>query len=124
MHAGDKRRSGAAAGNDRRPRFGSAEVQTRVGAGDDIERPAGGKFDDGRQGEIAYEMFPGAVADLAGSGLENSTGDPAMALVIDGICFFQIREAAVLRFESGLQVSTVIDGVRPGVAGEEFEGPV
>src|SRR6202008_3088042 len=91
MHPGDKGRSGAAAANDRRPRLGSAEVQTRVGAGDDVEWPAGGNFDDGRQGEIADEVFPGAVTDFAGSGLENSTGDPAMALVIDGIGLFQIR---------------------------------
>src|ERR1700719_1524877 len=68
-------------------------------------------------------MLPDVVAASSGSGLEDRAGDPAMALVIDGVGFLQIREAAVLWFERGLQVSPVVDGVRPGVAGKQFEAP-
>src|SRR6267143_286457 len=44
-----------------------------------------------------------------------------MALVVHGIGPFQVGEAAVLRLEWGLQVGRVINGVRPGVTGEQLE---
>src|ERR1700687_730391 len=121
MHAGNKRRSGTAAGNYGRPRLGSAEVQTRIRSGDDVEWPAGREFDDRRQRDVSDEMLPDVVAASSRSGLEDRAGDPAMALVVDGIGFLQKWAAAVLRLERGLQVRAVVDGVRPGVAGKQFE---
>src|SRR5882762_6048746 len=66
-------------------------------------------------------MLPDIVAALSGSGLEDGAGDPSMALVVDGIRFLQKWEAAVLWLKSGLQVRAVVDGVRPGITGEQFE---
>src|SRR6202040_4201598 len=53
--------------------------------------------------------------------LENRAGDPAMTLVVDGVRFFKKWEAAVLWLKCGLQVRAVVDGMRPGVAGEPLE---
>ena len=44
-----------------------------------------------------------------------------MALIIYGVGSFEKRESAVLRLQWGLQVGAVVDGVRPGVAGEQFK---
>src|SRR5262245_12307208 len=66
-------------------------------------------------------MPPGAVSTLRSASHKDGAGDPAMPLVVDGVCFFQIREAAVLRLESGLQVGSVVDRMRIRIAGEQFE---
>src|ERR1700688_1264122 len=58
---------------------------------------------------------------MRSSGLKNGAGDPAVTLVIIRVGALEEREAAVLRFEWGLQVGGVVDGMGPGVAGEKFK---
>ena len=56
------------------------------------------------------------VSRLVWRRLEHSAGDPAMTLIVVGISAFEIREAAVLRLEGGLQIGAIVDGMRPGIA--------
>ena len=53
--------------------------------------------------------------------LENAAGDPAMPLIVHGVGSLEKGEAGILRLESGLQVGGVVDGVRPGVAGQQLK---
>src|SRR5450432_738282 len=117
--AGNERRSGSRANG--RPRLRSAQIETRILASDDVEWPARGKLDDGRDGEVGQEMPPQIFAAVGSSSLKNGAGDPAVALVVVGIGALEERETAVLRLESGLQVGGVVDGMGPGIAGEQFQ---
>ena len=117
--AGDEGRSGARTNG--RPRLRSAQIEARIRAGDDVERPAGRKLDDGRHGEVRDEMPPQIFTAVGSASLKNRAGDPAVPLVVIGIAALEEREAAVLRLESGLQVGGVVDGMRPSVTGEQFQ---
>src|SRR5256885_17133957 len=66
-------------------------------------------------------MLERAVAALGCSRLKDRARYPAMSLVVHGIGALEKREAAVLRLEGRLQVGTIVDGVRPGVAREQLE---
>src|SRR5712691_9963315 len=66
-------------------------------------------------------MFKESIAGFGATRLHDGAGHPAVALVVHGIGPFQVGEAAVLRLEWGLQVGRVINGVGPGVAGEQLE---
>ena len=61
----DKGRGRCAGGSrhgERRPNLGRAKVEASVFTGDDIERPAGGKFDQRSKGEVAQEALHEGVA--------------------------------------------------------------
>src|SRR5256885_800085 len=121
LHTGNERGSRAAARDDRRPRLRCAEVEPRVRAGDDVERPACGHFDNRRKSDTAERVLECSIAALGCSRLKDRAGYPAMPLVVHGIAALEKREAAVLRLEGRLQVGTIVDGVRPGVAREKLE---
>src|SRR5262249_41159562 len=87
----------------------------------DVVRPAGGDLYDGRKCEIADEVFEEGIAGFRAAGLQHSAGHPAVTLVIDGVGALFVWEAAVLRLERRLQVSRIVNRVRPGVTGKEFE---
>ena len=98
--------------------LGGAELEASVFARDDIERQAGGNLDERCEGPVAEETLHEGLSGGVGRTLEDAAGDPTMALVVDGVALFILREAAVLGLESGLKVGAVVDGVRPGVAGK------
>ena len=60
---------------------------------------------------VAKETVAEALAGSVRRSLENATGHPAMTLIVDGVALLILRETAVLRLESGLEVSCVINGV-------------
>src|SRR5437879_5311560 len=95
------------------------EQQAKILASDDVEGPARSNLDERSEREIAEEALGKRIAALVRGSLEDAAGDPAMALVVDGVGALQVTKAAVLRLEGGLEVGAVIDGVRPGVAGEQ-----
>ena len=99
----------------------SAQIEAGVPAGDDVERPAGRKLDDGRNGNTAEQMIRETVSAVRSGGLKHGAGDPAVTLVINRVGALEEREAAVLRLKRRLQVAGVVDGMRPGVTGEKFE---
>src|SRR5437879_1965856 len=68
-------------------------------------------------------MLKEAFAGLGVSRLKDAASDPAMALVVDRIGALEIRKTAVLRLERRLQVSRVVDGVGPSVAGQNVKAP-
>src|SRR6266404_145478 len=117
---GNERRGGAAA--NRWARLRSAEVEARVGAGNDVEGAAGGNLNDGRYGEATEEASCETIAAFALRALEDGAGDPAMALIVDGIGALEEWETGVLRLERRLQIAGVIDRMRIGVAGKQFKG--
>src|SRR6266702_3561758 len=67
-----------------------------------------------------YSMM-GARVKLPISCLKDGAVHPAVALVVHGIGTLQVGEAAVLRLEGRLQVGRVVDGMGPGVAGEQLK---
>src|SRR5260221_575621 len=120
---GDARNKGrSCAAAHRGARLRSAEVESRVGTGDYVVGPAGGNLNDGSYREAAEEASCEAVAHFALRALENSAGNPAMALVIDGVGALEEREARILGLERRLQVRGIVNGMRVRVAGEQLEG--
>jgi hypothetical protein len=115
----ERRGSGAA---NRWACLRSAEVEARVGAGDDVEWTAGSNLNDGRYSEAAEEASCETIAAFALRALEDGAGDPAMALIVDGIGALEEWEAGVLRLERRLQIGGVVDRMRIGVAGKQFKG--
>src|SRR5205807_66373 len=100
---------------------GRSKVESRVFAGDDVERPAGRKLDDRRKREVAEETLEGAVAGLAAGRLKNGAGHPAVPLVVHGVSTLEEREAAVLGLERRLQVGRVVQRMGERVAREQLE---
>src|SRR5260370_8233435 len=66
-------------------------------------------------------MLEETIAGFGLRRLKNGAAQPAVALVVHGIGALQVREAAVLRLERRLQVGRVMEGVGPGVAGEQLK---
>src|SRR5216684_1037174 len=66
-------------------------------------------------------MLEETIAGLGAGRLEYRAIHPAVALIIYGIGALEIGEAAVLRLERRLQVGRVVDGMRPGIAGEQLK---
>src|SRR5207253_1565495 len=118
-HAGNKGRRGGSANRGASRR--SAEVETCVFTGDDVERPTGRVLDNGGNSEIGDHMLEEAISGLGTGRLEDGTVHPAVALVVHGIRALEIEEAAVLRLQGGLQVGGVVNGMGPGVAGKQLE---
>ena len=118
-HSWNERRGGAASeiGTDLR----GAEVQAGVFTRDHVEGAAGRDLDEWSESEIAAEAMHKGIAGLVRRGLVNAAGDPAMALIVYGIAAFVIGETAIGGFERGLQVSAIINRMRPGVTGEQLE---
>src|SRR4029077_20677958 len=90
-NAGNEWRSGGA--TDGGTCLRSAEIEASVVAGDDVVGAAGSDFDDRRHGEAAEKTLCEAVAAFAARGLEDSAGDPAMALVVDRVGALKEGEA-------------------------------
>ncbi len=101
--------------------MGSAEVEARVLAGDDIEWPAGSQLDDGRQGDAAEDVFGKTIATLRRRALEDGAGDPPVALVVHGVRALEKWETGILGLERRLQVGGIVNRVRIGVAGKQLE---
>src|SRR5713226_6911360 len=66
-------------------------------------------------------MLEETIAGLGAGRLEYRAIHPAVALIIYGIGALEVGEAAVLRLERRLQVGRVVDGMGPGVAGEQLK---
>src|SRR5713101_3594639 len=66
-------------------------------------------------------MLEETIAGLGAGRLEYRAIHPAVALIIYGIGALEIGEAAVLRLEGRLQVGRIVDGMRPGIAGEQLK---
>ena len=117
----DVGRSGATAkiGSD----FGSAEIETSIFAGNHVEGTPGRDFDERGERPIAEETIFEVLASDVRRTLEDTAGHPPMTLIVNRVALFVLREAAIGRFESGLKIGAVVDGVRPGVAGEQLEMP-
>src|SRR6266403_3222762 len=88
-------------------------------AGKDVERPPGAEFDQGGEGPVA-EKLAGKTVAAKPACLVDAAEDEAMALVEGGSGTVRAREVTVLWGERGLQVGRIVDGVRPGVGGEEL----
>ena len=82
--------------------LGGTEFEASVFTRNDVERTAGGNFDEWSECPVAkkaaHEPLPGNMRRT----LEDAAGDPAMALIVNGVALLVLREAAVLRFEGGL----------------------
>src|SRR5262249_58271580 len=73
------------------------------------------------ESEIPADVTPSGIAAMRARCLEDSAGDPAMTLVKVRVRALEEGETAVLRFKGRLQVGGIVDGVRPGIAGEQLE---
>src|SRR6266404_2985671 len=88
-------------------------------AGKDVKRPSGAEFDQGGEGPIAEDLARKAVA-AEPARLVDAAEDETMTLIEGGGGTIRAREVAVLWGKRGLQVGRIVDGVRPGVGGEEL----
>src|SRR5258708_18468303 len=66
-------------------------------------------------------MLEETITGLGAGRLEDGTVHPAVPLVVHGIGALQVEKTAVLRFERGLQVGCVVNGMGPCVAGKQLE---
>src|SRR5713226_9717393 len=66
-------------------------------------------------------MLEETIAGLGAGRLEYRAVHPTVALVVHGIGALHVGEAAVLRLERRLQVGRIVDGMGPGVAGEQLK---
>src|SRR5260370_23534408 len=66
-------------------------------------------------------MLEETITGLGAGRLEDGTVHPTVAMVVHGIGALQVEKTAVLRFERGLQVGCVVNGMRPCIAGKQLE---
>src|SRR3979490_2995478 len=66
-------------------------------------------------------MLEETVTGRRAGRLEDGTVHPAVPLVVHGIGALQAKKTAVLRFERGLQVGCVVNGMGPCIAGKQLE---
>src|SRR5271165_1485621 len=98
-------------------RLRSSQVQPRVLSRNDVERPARRNFNDRRNGDVPVKLLKKVLALCACGCLKHSAGHPTVRLVVYGIGALELRKTAVLRLQRGLQVRTIVDRMRPRIAG-------
>jgi len=98
-----------------------SKVEVGVETDQNVVGSARSDLNDRSHGEIGENFLQKAgIAFVIGT-QDNSAGNPAMPLIEIGVAALQVREAVVLRIQEGGEIGGIIDGMRIGPAGKEFE---
>src|SRR5262249_19546814 len=71
--------------------------------------------------KVTQEGAPHALTGLVFRRLKDRACNPAVALIVYGVGTLELRETAIWRLQSGLQVRTIIDRMTPSVTGKKLE---
>ena len=95
-------------------------IKIGVRADQDIERAAGAEFNDRRHGPIGSCSIEKSLAIAHATALVNAAQDKTVALIESRAGALMVWPEIILRLQQRLQISGVIDGVRPGIRGQEL----